>query len=262
MRQRLGFGLSLCVAAALHGVILLVPHFAGREAVTLPTMEIAILSEPAGPSIAGHPAPALGVIGQPAAAPMRQVVAIAQQTPPEPAAARAPAPEPATEDDAAPPAPATADVTTEDAGPTQPSTTAGPVDAGQPGELAHDGVGGSGGNGALSSTGTGTGNAANGPGSGTATDADGLLAPRPLADIHPAYPRTARRAGWEGVVRVSALVDETGVVISAEIAATSGHTALDQAALEAVRMTVFTPAQQAGKPVACRVIIPIRFQLQ
>jgi periplasmic protein TonB len=50
-------------------------------------------------------------------------------------------------------------------------------------------------------------------------------------------------------------------VTSAEILISSGSALLDQAALDAVRRTAFTPATQDGFPVACRVIVPIRFQL-
>jgi protein TonB len=60
---------------------------------------------------------------------------------------------------------------------------------------------------------------------------------------------------------VSAVVDDSGVVTSAEVSATSGHAALDQAALEAVRRALFAPARQGDKPVPCSIVIPIRFQL-
>jgi protein TonB len=76
------------------------------------------------------------------------------------------------------------------------------------------------------------------------------------------YPRNARTAGWEGIVRISALVDKAGMVVSAEITSSSGHAVLDQAALEAVRQTSFLPARQDGASIECRVVVPIRFQLR
>ena len=100
-----------------------------------------------------------------------------------------------------------------------------------------------------------------GPGAGTDIGA-GFHAPRPVADIRPQYPRSARRAGWEGLVRIAALIDESGVVTSAEVSSSSGHSVLDEAALVTVRQTLFNPARQDGRAVACRVIIPVRFQLQ
>jgi protein TonB len=50
-------------------------------------------------------------------------------------------------------------------------------------------------------------------------------------------------------------------VTSAEVLSSSGHGSLDQAALEAVRRTTFDPALQDGKPVVCRIVIPVRFTL-
>jgi protein TonB len=63
------------------------------------------------------------------------------------------------------------------------------------------------------------------------------------------------------VVKVSAMVDASGAVLNAEVLVSSGHAALDQAALEAVRRALFAPALQGGEPVACRIVVPIRFQL-
>ncbi len=111
--------------------------------------------------------------------------------------------------------------------------------------------------GAASATGTG----ADGTGSGSAAEASDIATPRPLTDIHPVYPRAARRAGWQGVVRIRALVGANGTVASADVAQSSGHAILDEAAIEAVRLTIFAPAEQAGKAVASLVIIPVRFQL-
>jgi protein TonB len=58
-----------------------------------------------------------------------------------------------------------------------------------------------------------------------------------------------------------ALIDETGLVVNAEVLSSSGHAVLDTAALQAIRRTVFEPARQAGKSVPFRLVIPVRFQL-
>jgi protein TonB len=79
--------------------------------------------------------------------------------------------------------------------------------------------------------------------------------------MSPPYPRSARAAGIEGTVRITALVEASGAVASAEVSISSGNAALDRAALEEVRRTSFQPAVQNGKAVACRLIIPIRFLL-
>ncbi len=94
-----------------------------------------------------------------------------------------------------------------------------------------------------------------------AAAAPALTPPHPKAEILPTYPRSARRAGLEGIVRIAAFVDESGHVVSAEVLSSSGHDALDQAALQAVQHAFFEPALQAGKPVPCRLIIPVRFKL-
>jgi protein TonB len=62
-------------------------------------------------------------------------------------------------------------------------------------------------------------------------------------------------------VKIAALIDESGALVSAQVLTSSGHASLDRAALEAVRQARFQPAVQRGKPVPCRLIIPIRFQL-
>jgi periplasmic protein TonB len=62
-------------------------------------------------------------------------------------------------------------------------------------------------------------------------------------------------------VKIAVLIDESGALVSSEVLVSSGHASLDRAALEAVRHALFSPALLAGKAVLCRVIIPIRFQL-
>jgi protein TonB len=62
-------------------------------------------------------------------------------------------------------------------------------------------------------------------------------------------------------VTISAFIDETGVVVSAEVLSSSGHAVLDQAALDAVRRALFDPAERGARPVSSRLIIPFRFRL-
>jgi len=275
MRPRLGFALALSVAAGLHAVIFLVPLPVGEKAETIVTVEITIASESSG-APGGDARLATAVERQGAATPAkeepasaaeeeqapevaeRQVVAMQVQEAPSPVTPWEQAHEMATTDTMAADASIASGGDVDASGAAQPSATAEQNGSGQRASSAQAGPYGSAlaGGGALFGTGTGTG------GAGTAGDVTGLLTPRPLAGIHPDYPRLARKAGWEGVVRINALVDDTGVVVSAEISATSGHSVLDQAALEAVRLTVFAPARQSGKAVFCHVIIPVRFQLK
>jgi protein TonB len=106
--------------------------------------------------------------------------------------------------------------------------------------------------------GTGTGGTGTG---GTGAAGHRILPPRPKAEITPTYPRSARKAGLEGTVRVFVRLDEKGAVLSAAIYASSGSQALDQAALDSLRRAQFAPATRDGRPFATSVIVPIRFQL-
>ena len=61
------------------------------------------------------------------------------------------------------------------------------------------------------------------------------------------------------MVRVRVTAD--GAPIEVELAETSGHPALDTAALAAVRQWRFDPATQAGRPVAATAEVPVRFRI-
>jgi len=73
------------------------------------------------------------------------------------------------------------------------------------------------------------------------------------------YPELARRAGIEGKVFVRAYVDETGSVTRAEVIKGIGL-GCDEAALDAVLNTKFSPGKQRGKPIKVQVVIPISFK--
>ena len=75
------------------------------------------------------------------------------------------------------------------------------------------------------------------------------------------YPEIAKRAGVEGKVYVLAFVDEQGTVTKAQIIKGIGA-GCDEAALNAVLKTKFTPGKQRGKPVKVQVSIPIIFKLK
>ena len=74
------------------------------------------------------------------------------------------------------------------------------------------------------------------------------------------YPEIAKRVGIEGKVFVRAFVDETGNVTSAEVVKGIGG-GCDEAALDAVLKTKFTPGKQRGKPIKVQVTVPIHFRL-
>lgn len=75
------------------------------------------------------------------------------------------------------------------------------------------------------------------------------------------YPEIAKRAGVQGRVYVKAFVDENGVVFKVELLKGIGA-GCDEAALDAVKKSLFSPGKQRGKPVKVQVTVPILFQLQ
>jgi periplasmic protein TonB len=78
----------------------------------------------------------------------------------------------------------------------------------------------------------------------------------------PAYPASARRAGEQGLVIVSTLVDTAGQPTRVTVARPSGHYTLDQSAVDAVNKVRFRPYSQDGKIQAVWVFVPIRFELR
>lgn len=78
----------------------------------------------------------------------------------------------------------------------------------------------------------------------------------------PKYPRTARKRGYEGEVKLKVFVLENGKVGKIEITSPSGYEILDQSALEAVKNWVFVPGKENGREISSWVTVPITFQLK
>ncbi len=89
---------------------------------------------------------------------------------------------------------------------------------------------------------------------------DPVVRPKPKVPVSPKYTLQARQAEIEGVVRVQVTVDETGKVIQARVLSGLGY-GLDEAAMDAARNMVFTPASRCGKTIVGTVILPFRFEL-
>ena len=246
MKPRLGFALALLVACGLHVVVLLLPSSAGGGDSRIPTIELTLAGGE--PGQAAHaeratPTARAGAVQAVQAAPIAAPTGPAEERPvPAPIMTQDAAPAAALPEDAAAPA-SEAAVASASAGP--PGGPAAPVSSGVP-----VGPGGFVGGTAFES----------GGGAVESTTA-GLDPPRPRVAIVPVYPRSARASGLQGTVKIAALIDESGALVSAEVLASSGHASLDRAALEAVRQARFEPALLGGKAVLCRLIIPIRFQL-
>jgi TonB family protein len=73
------------------------------------------------------------------------------------------------------------------------------------------------------------------------------------------YPPLLRDAGIGGTVQIWFLMDENGVVQKTLMNESSGHQALDEAALEVAAGIEFTPALNRDKPVPVWISLPITF---
>lgn len=78
----------------------------------------------------------------------------------------------------------------------------------------------------------------------------------------PAYPRIARRRGYQGIVVLNVFVDEKGRVKDLKLFDSSGYRVLDKAALNAVKTWVFEPGTKGKRKMAMWVRVPIRFELK
>lgn len=98
------------------------------------------------------------------------------------------------------------------------------------------------------------------PASTLSTDADYKAAY--LNNPRPAYPLLAIRQGAQGQVLLLVEVLTDGRAGRIELEKSSGHAALDAAAINAVRAWRFTPARKDGLLAAQTVSIPIQFNLK
>jgi TonB family protein len=76
------------------------------------------------------------------------------------------------------------------------------------------------------------------------------------------YPPVLREAGIGGTARVWLLIDETGTVTDTRMDRSSGHAALDEAALRVAATMEFSPALNRDEPVSVWVAFPITFQVR
>ena len=90
---------------------------------------------------------------------------------------------------------------------------------------------------------------------------ENTVPPKALHKPKPKYPERARNAGKEGVVKLEATIGIDGKASDIEVLEGIGY-GCDEAAIEALKRSRFTPAQKDGKPVAIRIIIPYRFKIE
>lgn len=87
--------------------------------------------------------------------------------------------------------------------------------------------------------------------------------PTSVSRKSPKYPSSSRRAGHQGTTIITFVVGTSGRVTSARVTKSSGHAALDQAAISAVRTWRFTPARNSlGHAVPSTYKQSIPFQLK
>ena len=76
------------------------------------------------------------------------------------------------------------------------------------------------------------------------------------------YPAKSRRAGEQGKVMLRVLIEPSGRPGQVQLSSSSGHKALDESAISAVRGARFKPYTENGIPQPVWVIVPINFVLQ
>ena len=85
--------------------------------------------------------------------------------------------------------------------------------------------------------------------------------PVPVRTVPPDVPTSFIRGGVAGLVTMNFLVDDKGNVQEPTVVKSTHHE-LEEPALKAIRKWRFKPARKDGNPVAVRVTIPMRFDVE
>ena len=85
--------------------------------------------------------------------------------------------------------------------------------------------------------------------------------PKFLTQVHPVYPRKAKMLRKRGVVTLWLTIDEDGTLIDVEVVNGAGY-GFDEESIRAVKESTFISARKHGKPIACKALLPVRFQLR
>lgn len=84
----------------------------------------------------------------------------------------------------------------------------------------------------------------------------------PVKIDRPPYPRIAKEQGWQGTVKLTLTIGPDGKVSSATIHTSSGFPILDRIAIDATDDWLFQPEKDGEFPVATKVNVPVKFNLQ
>ncbi len=85
--------------------------------------------------------------------------------------------------------------------------------------------------------------------------------PRFLRKVMPSYPLFAKKQEKEGTVLLRVTINERGRVVEVEILKKAGF-GFDEEAIKAIRESTFVPAVREGRPLTCKALLPIRFELK
>jgi periplasmic protein TonB len=83
--------------------------------------------------------------------------------------------------------------------------------------------------------------------------------PHFITQVKAVYPEAAKHSSIEGLVVLQVEIDAEGRVMDVQVAQSLGF-GCDEAAVEALKQSTFSPAYEDGKPVPVRLRIPYRFK--
>jgi len=97
-----------------------------------------------------------------------------------------------------------------------------------------------------------------------ASESAGRQQPTPatIYSPRPEYPAEALQQGIEGRVVLRVEIDAAGKVTATKVLRSSGSKLLDEAARRTVLKWRFDPPRRLGRPVASKIAVPIRFEIQ
>lgn len=85
--------------------------------------------------------------------------------------------------------------------------------------------------------------------------------PKVIKQIQVVYPQQAKAARVEGAVRLAVVINEMGRVFEVRVLEGPGY-GLNEAAQDALKQFVFSPAEVEGKKVPVRIVYVYRFKLE
>ena len=89
----------------------------------------------------------------------------------------------------------------------------------------------------------------------------GIVNPRPLKEVPPAYTAEAMRAKIQGNVLLEVVILESGLVGDVKVIKSLDPNGLDQEAIKAAKKWLFQPATKDGKPIAVYAQLELNFRI-